>query len=264
MKESAGKVFLMTFLAALQGCVTCFAGVPVPNVKLTLITVSSDTTYINPGESGSESYTVPLRVEFSSSLTSDDGREYVLFPEWQVLRTYTDGETPRSENYLKRQESNTEYEFTDWGNFQVSFSWSYRDRDSLNTVPGYDIAPMSFVIDDSEVKLFNAFSPNDDGINDDYRIYVRSIARLEIAIFNRWGQVIKSISGKTEDILTPEDEATRDADGGYLINCWDGKHNGKVVSDGVYFINVKAVGAGGKVYERKADINVLTGTGIRR
>lgn len=264
MKKSAGKVFLMTFLAALQVCMTCFAGVPVPNVKLTLITVSSDTTYINPGESGSESYTVPLRVEFSSSLTSDDGREYVLFPEWQVLRTYTDGETPRSENYLKRQESNTEYEFTDWGNFQVSFSWSYRDRDSLNTVPGYDIAPMSFVIDDLEVKLFNAFSPNDDGINDDYRIYVRSIARLEIAIFNRWGQVIKSISGKTEDILTPEDEATRDADGGYLINCWDGKHNGKVVSDGVYFINVKAVGAGGKVYERKADINVLTGTGIRR
>ena len=182
MNESTGKKLLMTFLAFLLGCETCFSGVPVPNVKLTLITVSSDTTYISPGESGSESYTVPLKVEFCSSLTSDDGREYVLFPEWQVTRSYTDGDTPKSESYLKRQESNTEYEFTDWGNFQVTFSWSYRDKDSLNTIPGYDIAPMGFVIDDSEVKLFNAFSPNDDGINDDYRIYVRSIARLEIAI----------------------------------------------------------------------------------
>ncbi|MBR6369598.1 MAG: gliding motility-associated C-terminal domain-containing protein [Bacteroidaceae bacterium] len=263
MKDLTGRKILMIFIPALIGCLTCFSGVPVPSVKLTLITVSNDTTYINPGESGSESYTVPLKVEFSSSIVSDDGKEYVLFPEWQVLRTYTDGETSKSENYLKRQESNTDFEFTDWGNFQVSFSWSYRDKDSLNTIPGYEIAPMSFVIDDSEVKLFNAFSPNEDGINDDYRIYVRSIARLEIAIFNRWGQLIKSISGKTEDILTAEDEATRDADGGYLINCWDGKHNGKVVSDGVYFINVKAVGAGGKVYERRADINVLTGTGIR-
>ncbi|MBR4842180.1 MAG: gliding motility-associated C-terminal domain-containing protein [Bacteroidaceae bacterium] len=252
----------MTFLAVLLRSITCFSGIPVPDVKLALISVSNDTTYLSPGESGSESFTVPLRVEFSSKLISDDGKEYVLFPEWQVIRSYTDGETQKSESYLKRQESNTEFEFTDWGNFQVSFSWSYRDKDSVNTISGYEISPMSFVIDDSEVKLFNAFSPNDDGINDEYRIYVRSIVRLEIAIFNRWGQVIKSISGKTEDILTPEDEATRDADGGYLINCWDGKHNGKVVSDGVYFINVKAVGAGGKVYERKADINVLTGTGI--
>lgn len=262
MKVSTGKILIAVFFAALLMCTAISAGVPVPSVRVALISVSNDTTYLNPGESGTESYTVPLRVEFTSSITSDDGKDYVFFPEWQVTRSYTDGETQKSENYLRRQESNTGFEFTDWGNFQIAFSWSYREKDSVNTIPGDDISPMSFVIDDSEVKLFNAFSPNNDGINDEYRIYIRSIVRLEVAIFNRWGQIIKSLSGKTEDILTPEDEATRDADGGYLVSCWDGKHNGKVVSDGVYFINVKAIGAGGRVYEKKADINVLTGTGI--
>ena len=46
-----------------------------------------------------------------------------------------------------------------------------------------------------------------------------------------------------------------------MIDVWDGMQNGNAVNDGVYFINVQATGAGGRKYNEKADINVLTGLG---
>ena len=60
--------------------------------------------------------------------------------------------------------------------------------------------------------------------------------------------------------LLPSD-AEPDNDGGYLFEIWDGRFNGDVVNDGVYFINVQAVGAGGEQYDKRTDINVLKGLG---
>ena len=120
---------------------------------------------------------------------------------------------------------------------------------------------MTFSIDDSEISLFNAFSPNGDGINDVYKIYVRSVVSIKISIFNRWGQTIKTISGRMDDIL-PFDAVPEN--GGYLFEIWDGTYNGDVVNDGVYYINVQATGAGGREIEKRADINVLKGLGVQQ
>lgn len=260
MKKS---VFNRFFIAALMTAVCCFnafAGIPQVQVKVILISVSGDSTVILPGESSPTTLNVPLKAHFISELVTDDGTDYVLFPQWTVTRTTTKGETSETKDYLKRQEAVTEYEFTDFGKFQVSYAWSYREKDATETIPGADVQPMEFTIDDSELKLYNAFSPNGDGINDVYKIYTRSIVNIKIAIFNRWGQTIKTIQGKMEDVL-PFD-AVPDNDGGYLFEIWDGRFNGDVVNDGVYFINVQATGAGGKKYDEKSDINVLKGTGV--
>ena len=259
MKKSVVKRFFCAAAIAVACCFSAFAGTPQVQVKVILMSVSGDSTVLLPGDKAAAKLTAPLRAEFISSVTADDGKEYVLFPEWKVTRTYSDNETSVTENYLKRQESITEYEFTDDGTYQVKYAWSYREKDSLNTIPGLEVDSMVFTIDDSEIRLFNAFSPNGDGINDVYKIYVRSIVNMQIAIFNRWGQTIKTISGPLDRIL-PFD-AEPDNDGGYLFEIWDGTHNGSVVNDGVYFINVKATGAGGTKYEKKADINVLKGLG---
>lgn len=40
---------------------------------------------------------------------------------------------------------------------------------------------------------------------------------------------------------------------------WDGTFNGKAVADGVYFVNVKAKGADGRVYHIRRDVNLLRG-----
>lgn len=262
MKKSGSIRFLFAAFLAVTTCFCSFAGTPQVQVKVILISVSNDSTVLFPGESSPVTLNVPLQAQFISELVSDDGKEYVLFPQWTVTRTYTDGETSETEDYLKRQEAVNEYEFTDYGKFQINFAWSYREKDSIETIPGADVQPMDFTIDDSEIRMYNAFSPNNDGINDVYKIYARSIVNMKIAIFNRWGQTIKSISGKMDEIL-PSD-AEPDNDGGYLFEIWDGRFNGDVVNDGVYFINVQATGAGGKKYDKRADINVLTGLGVQQ
>ena len=260
MKKSLFRRFFCAAAAIAAASLTAWAGEPKVQVKLVLTTVSGDEIVLTPGESSPTNLNVPLHAEFVSELITDDGKNYRMFPQWTVTRTYTNGTESKTIDYLKRQQSVTEYDFTDFGKFQVSFAWSYRENDSLETIPGANVQPMDFTIDDSEIRLYNAFSPNGDGINDVYKIYTRSIVSIKITIFNRWGQTIKTISGKMEEVL-PSD-AEPDNDGGFLFEIWDGKFGGDVVDDGVYFINVQAVGAGGKQYEKRADINVLKGLGL--
>ncbi len=60
----------------------------------------------------------------------------------------------------------------------------------------------------------NAFTPNNDGLNDMFQSKARDIRDLEITIFNRWGELIHIIRGKDE--------------------FWDGYHKGKLAQMGVY------------------------------
>lgn len=260
MKKSGLLGFVLAAATAVVPCFTAFAGTPQVQVRVILVSVSADSTVLVPGESSPSNMNAPLHVEFISELVSDDGKDYKMFPQWTITRSYMDGETPVQEEYLKRQESVTEFDFTDHGQFQVNFAWSYKESGDSETIAGSEVQSMSFTIEDSEIRLYNAFSPNGDGINDVYKIYTRSIVKINIAIFNRWGQTIKTISGPMDRVL-PFD-AEPDNDGGYLFEIWDGTYNGSVVNDGVYFINVQATGASGRKYEKRADINVLKGLGI--
>lgn len=247
-------------LFTVAACLAAFAGTPQVEVKVVLISVSGDSTVLMPGDDlSSTKLGAPLRAEFISTLTADDGKEYVLHPQWIIGRW--DSDDSDYSVFLKRQESVTEYEFTDNGKFRVSYEWSYNEKGTDVTIPGEEKSPMFFMVDDSEIRLFNAFSPNGDGLNDVYKIYVRSIVSIKIAIFNRWGQTIKTISGKMDDLLSNAEE---EGNGGYLLEIWDGTFNGSVVNDGVYFINVQATGAGGRKFEEKADINVLKGLGFQQ
>jgi gliding motility-associated-like protein len=66
----------------------------------------------------------------------------------------------------------------------------------------------------------NIFTPNNDGQNDFFELNVTGLNSLSGAIFNRWGQEIfkwNTISDK-----------------------WDGKFNGNVLNDGVYFYTLSA------------------------
>ena len=92
----------------------------------------------------------------------------------------------------------------------------------------------------SKLTFPNAFSPNNDGINDIYKAKEhQNIAEFHAYIFNRWGQKLYEWT---------------DPDGG-----WDGTHNGNDVSDGVYFVLVKAKGTDSHYYNIRKDVNLLRG-----
>jgi gliding motility-associated-like protein len=95
-------------------------------------------------------------------------------------------------------------------------------------------------ITESSLEMPNAFSPNDDKINDIYRAKpdkYKSIVEFHAYIFNRHGQKLFEWTDITKG--------------------WDGTYNGHPVKDGVYFVYVKARGADGVEYNIRRDVNLI-------
>ena len=69
----------------------------------------------------------------------------------------------------------------------------------------------------------NVFSPNNDGLNDNYFIDLKNAAAFEGTIFNRWGNEMVSLN--------------------QINQKWDGKStSGEISDEGVYFIKYKITG----------------------
>lgn len=73
------------------------------------------------------------------------------------------------------------------------------------------------------VEISNVFSPNGDGVNDVYIPDFIAADRVEWEVFSRWG--------------------TRIFQANSLEEAWDGTYNGRLVSEGVYFVVVRAYSA---------------------
>ena len=72
---------------------------------------------------------------------------------------------------------------------------------------------------------YDAISPNGDGKNDEWEILdIASYPTADVQIFNRWGSLIFSSTGKN-----------------YNNNKWNGEHEGKLLPVGTYYytINLK-------------------------
>ena len=109
-----------------------------------------------------------------------------------------------------------------------------------------DVADNDSMASDSTVVLTstlimpNAFSPNNDKINDVYMVKsYQNIVEFHAYIFNRWGQKLYEWT---------------DLEGG-----WDGTYRGNDVKQGTYFVLVKAKGADGQTYNIRKDVNLLRG-----
>ena len=142
---------------------------------------------------------------------------------------------------VHRFDENLEYTFLHSGSFIVELKATFvLDGDTIAyPAEGEKPATFSVSVKQSQLEMPNAFSPNGDSWNNTYRVKKhQSIVEFKATIFNRWGQKLYSW-----DDVNGE---------------WDGKVNGKVVKDGVYFVNVVAKGADGRVYHIRKDINVLT------
>ena len=93
----------------------------------------------------------------------------------------------------------------------------------------------------------NAFSPNEDGLHDNLLGIGKGIKEIkEFKIFNRWGEVIHSVTG------TPEKDALKR---GYLL--WDGVYKGQVQPIGAYvYYAVVKTGYGNELI-KKGNLTLL-------
>lgn len=89
---------------------------------------------------------------------------------------------------------------------------------------------------ESTLYIPNVFTPNGDGINDEFHVASYNLVEFDIKIFNRWGQLLF----QTNDPLTG----------------WDGSFRGQTVS-GVYVFILKAKGNDGTDYRKSGHVTLI-------
>ena len=146
----------------------------------------------------------PLVVEFESRANPLD----IIYYEWFVSNV----ETP--DNYQRYNDVDLRYTFEKTGEYKVkliatSNTCEYVDSLNVKVLESYIEAP-------------NAFSPNGDGINDEWRVAYKSIERYQCIVQNRWGRTV-----------------FKSTDPG---KGWDGTIGGRPAAEGTYYYVIVAYG----------------------
>ncbi len=224
------RYFFATILLALMCGVGAYAQSATPTITFFSIDEDAEIT-MTEGESN----TCQAPLEISCVANVEAGEGYTAQCEWRIFDTAV-GET---ETILTRFEENTRYTLTKSGSYGIKLYITFTDEagDKFE----YESELFTISIAESDLDCPDGFSPNGDGINDVFKFTYKSIIKFEAAFFNRWGQKLHSMSLK-------------DIDEG-----WDGRQGGEYVKDGVYFLNVNAVGSDGIEYKIKKAVNVLKG-----
>lgn len=208
------------------------------------------------GDVNGQVMNAPFRVVFTANTTIPEGEGYNSYVhyEWTITNTKLSRESSEqaTETVIKRYEEEFELEFTESGSYVVKLCVLFYDEEGesednirykINEDEDRDEEPkvITFSISESKLEFPNGISPNEDGYNDKLKPKdgYKGIVDFHAAIFNRWGKKLY---------------AWDDVNG-----SWDGKVNGKVVKDGVYFLHVSAKGSDGIDYSIKKAINVISG-----
>lgn len=201
----------------------------------------ADTVWVTPGES--QTAQAPLAVHLEANISNPEQYNYIC--EWRIWSTKDGGSetTP----LVTRFEENTDYVLTKSGGYGIKLYVTFTQ--GTDTIE-YESEQLSIVISESKLTCPDGFSPNNDSINDYYKITAQSIVKLDAQFFNRWGQEVHHATLATA--WHPQDEPNK-------LVLWDGKHKGEVVQDGVYFIHLDALGSDDVKYKIKKSISVLTG-----
>lgn len=159
----------------------------------------------------------PLDIMFESNTNLPPTEFY----KWEIYKD--------KELLFTRSDKDQRYTFSESGNYVVK----------LNVGSAYCNNSDSIIVkvSDSDIQVPYAFTPNGDGINDEFRVAYRSIVSFKCWVYSRWGKQVYFWTDPQKG--------------------WDGKINGKPASQGAYFYIVEAKGADGKEHSRKGNINLL-------
>jgi len=88
-----------------------------------------------------------------------------------------------------------------------------------------------------DVFIPDAFSPNGDGQNDEFKVYSRCIVELTLQIFDRWGNQVFNKSD--------------------LSAAWDGTYGGSLMNTGSYVYQVQYTLSNGKTTKTKGNFSLM-------
>ncbi len=151
-------------------------------------------------------------------------------------------------------------QFFNESNFATAFKWEFGDGSVSNAIDPihiyekggmYEVSLIALgqegcrdsitfsaiEVINSTIYLPNAFSPNGDGLNDQYTFEIQGFRQVHIQIFDRWGRLmVESFD---------------------LDFSWDGTLNGQSVQEGVYVITIEGLLGDNQIIKRTGTITLL-------
>lgn len=97
----------------------------------------------------------------------------------------------------------------------------------------------TIVLNESFILVPNVFTPNGDGVNDEFRVAYRSICEFHCWVYNRWQHIVYQWDDPAKG--------------------WDGTYNGRKEPDSAYIYIIEATGCDGQRYKLKGTVNLLRG-----
>ena len=178
-----------------------------------------------------QTYSYDQPGSYTHLLSSEYGCDSIVTIDLEVQ---TDFPYPASRKILEGEIlSLGDYTFDEAGEYEVALMSQYGcDSTVILTLEYYNLF------------LPNVFTPNDDGINDLFKISADDdLIRVEdMAVFNRWGQSVFRSNSVQSDQRFP---------------AWNGRSNGEIVPSGVYTYIIEVVMSDGKNRVVKGDVTLL-------
>jgi len=179
----------------------------------------------------------PLTVTFNNS--SENGTsgyyEWYFYRDIDEIEQESEGSTePVDSIMFVAYEDAPVYTYQNSGSYWVKLV-SKKVSDGIVCVDTFKLEDF-IVADTSFVVAPNVFTPNGDGVNDEFVIKYWSMRSIEINIYNRWGKRVHH--WKNDDIQGFEDTRTE--------SVWDGQIGGRYASPGVYYYDVIGEGRDGR------------------
>ena len=115
-----------------------------------------------------------------------------------------------------------------------------RAKGQINCQTSANSTPTTGKTDDplgAEIYVPNTFTPNNDGMNDVFMAYSKSVTRFKMSIFNQWGQLITEVQS--------------------ISQGWDGTHKGEMQPSGVYVYGIDATFADGTTKKLRGTVTLL-------
>jgi len=107
------------------------------------------------------------------------------------------------------------------------------------SVECFDSAHVEFELHNSFILVPNVFTPNGDGVNDEFRVAYRSICEFHCWIYNRWQHLVYQWDDPAKG--------------------WDGTYAGRKEPDSAFIYIIEAKGCDGQKYKLKGTVNLLRG-----
>ena len=144
----------------------------------------------------------PLEVEFKANALNTEYYKWTLYQG--------------SEEFLTRNEAQHKYNFQQPGNYRTSLEMTNSHGCSCQS-EDFDIS-----VSESMLVVPNVFTPNGDGVHDEFRVVYRSLKEFHCWIYNRWGHLVY----KWDD----------------PAKGWDGTIHGRPAAAGAYYYVIRALG----------------------